>query len=166
MSATRYLLAAMVLGSAISATQANAQCSGNAGGCLTVNTASATVNALVKLGMSGTTTTLTSPTADQVEVGATLADAGPSFTVKANRSWTLNIRTSNAASWTYVGTLGGSKPISDLTLEPTSASQAPMHCSFPEQLPPTGPPHRRSSRQCGPRDSRSPAMHQVLTACP
>ena len=115
MSATRYLLAAMVLGSAISATQANAQCSGNAGGCLTVNTASATVNALVKLGMSATTSTLTSPTADQVEVGATLADAGPSFTIKANRSWTLNIRTSNAASWTYVGTLGGSKPISDLT---------------------------------------------------
>ena len=65
--------------------------------------------------MSGTTTTLTSPTADQVEVGATLADAGPSFTVKANRSWTLNIRTSNPASWTYVGTLGGVKPISDLT---------------------------------------------------
>jgi hypothetical protein len=115
MSATRILLAAMVLGSAISATQANAQCSGNAGGCLTVNTASATVNALVKLGMSATTTTLSSPTADQVEVGATLADAGPTFTVKANRSWTLNIRTSNAATWTYVGTLGGTKPISDLT---------------------------------------------------
>jgi hypothetical protein len=115
MSATRYLLAAMVLGSAISVTQANAQCSGNAGGCLTVNTASATVNALVKLGMSSTTSTFTSPTADQVEIGATLADAGPSFTIKANRSWTLNIRTSNPASWTYVGTSGGSKPISDLT---------------------------------------------------
>jgi len=114
MSATRYLLAAMVLGSAISATQANAQCSGNAGGCLTVNTASATVNALVKLGMSGTTSTLSSPTADQIEVGALLADAGPTFTIKANRSWTLNIRTSNAATWTYVGTLGGTKPISDL----------------------------------------------------
>lgn len=115
MNATRYLLAAMVLGSAISATQASAQCSGNAGGCLTVNTASATVNALVKLGMSATTSTLSSPTADQVEVGALLADAGPTFTIKANRSWTLNIRTSNAASWTYVGTLGGTKPISDLT---------------------------------------------------
>ena len=115
MSATRYLLAAMVLGSAISATQANAQCSGNAGGCLTVNTASATVNALVKLGMSATTTTLSSPTADQVEIGATLADVGPTFTIKANRSWTLNIRTSNPAQWTYVGTLGGSKPISYLT---------------------------------------------------
>jgi hypothetical protein len=115
MSATRYLLAAMVLGSAIGATQASAQCSGNAGGCLTVNTASATVNALVKLGMSSTTSTLSSPTADQVEVGATLADAGPSFTIKANRSWTLNIRTSNPATWTYVGSNGGSKPISDLT---------------------------------------------------
>lgn len=121
MSATRYLLAAMVLGSAISATQANAQCSGNAGGCLTVNTASATVNALVKLGMSATTSTLSSPTADQVEIGATLADAGPSFTIKANRSWTLNIRTSNAATWTYVGTLGGVKPISDLTWSNASA---------------------------------------------
>jgi hypothetical protein len=115
MSATRILLAVMVLGTTIGASQANAQCSGNAGGCLTVNTASATVNALVKLGMSATTTTLSSPTADQVEVGATLADAGPTFTVKANRSWTLNIRTSNPTTWTYVGTLGGSKPISDLT---------------------------------------------------
>jgi hypothetical protein len=115
MFATRYLLAATVLGSALCVSQANAQCSGNAGGCLTVNTASATVNALVKLGMSATTSTLSSPTADQVEIGATLADAGPTFTVKANRSWTLNIRTSNATNWTYVGTLGGTKPISDLT---------------------------------------------------
>jgi hypothetical protein len=115
MFATRYLLAATVLGSALWVSQANAQCSGNAGGCLTVNTASATVNALVKLGMSATTSSLSSPTADQVEVGATLADAGPTFTVKANRSWTLNIRTSNPSNWTYVGTLGGTKPISDLT---------------------------------------------------
>src|SRR5450756_1449975 len=65
--------------------------------------------------MSSPTSTLSSPTADQVEIGATLADAGPNFTIKANRSWTLNIRTSNAANWTYVGTLGGTKPISDLT---------------------------------------------------
>ena len=115
MNATRYVLAAMVLGTAIGANQANAQCSGNAGSCNSTNTVSATVNALVKLGMSAATTTLTSPTADQVETGATLADAGPTFTVKANRSWTLNIKTTNAASWTYAGTLGGNKPISDLT---------------------------------------------------
>jgi hypothetical protein len=115
MNATRFVLAAMVLGTAIGANQANAQCSGNAGSCNSTNTVSATVNALVKLGMSAATTTLSSPTADQVEVGANLADAGPTFTVKANRSWTLNIKTTNASNWTYVGTNGGTKPISDLT---------------------------------------------------
>jgi hypothetical protein len=115
MNATRLMLAAMVLGTAIGANQANAQCSGNAGSCNSANTASVTVNALVKLGMSSATTSLTSPTADQVEVGANIADAGPSFTIKANRSWTLNIKTTNASSWTYVGSNSGNKPISDLT---------------------------------------------------
>jgi hypothetical protein len=121
MNATRILLAAMVLGSAISVNQAGAQCSGNAGSCNTTNTASVSVNALVKLGMSSVATTLTSPTADQVEVGANIADAGPSFTVKANRSWTLNIKTTNALSWTYVGSNGGNKPVSDLTWSNASA---------------------------------------------
>src|SRR5256714_2655239 len=115
MNATRFMLAAMVLGTTIGVNQANAQCSGNAGSCNSTNTVSATVNALVKLGMSAATTTLSSPTADQVEVGANLADAGPTFTVKANRSWTLNIKTTNASNWTYVGSSGGTKPISDLT---------------------------------------------------
>lgn len=115
MNATRLMLAAMVLGTAIGANQASAQCSGNAGSCNSANTASVTVNALVKLGMSSAATSLTSPTADQVEVGANIADAGPSFTIKANRSWTLNIKTTNAGSWTYVGSNGGNKPVSDLT---------------------------------------------------
>jgi hypothetical protein len=115
MNATRFILAAMVLGSAISVNQAGAQCSGNAGSCNLTNTASVSVNALVKLAMSSATTTLTSPTADQVEVGASIADNGPSFTVKANRSWSLNVKTTNPASWTYVGSNGGNKPISDLT---------------------------------------------------
>ncbi len=115
MNATRFLMAAMVLGTAIGANQANAQCSGNSGSCNTTNTASVSVNALVKLGMGGTTTSLTSPTADQVEIGATIADAGPTFTVKANRSWTLNIKSGIAGTWTYVGSFAGLKPISDLT---------------------------------------------------
>jgi len=115
MNETRFILAAMVLGSAISVNQAGAQCSGNAGSCNTTNTVSASVNALVKLGMSSVTTSLTSPTADQVEIGANLADAGPNFTIKANRSWTLNIKSSNVSNWTYVGSNGGVKPISDLT---------------------------------------------------
>jgi hypothetical protein len=114
MRATRTLLAAMVLGTAISASQANAQCSGNAGTCNTTNTASVTVGALVKLGMSSAATALTNPTADDVAAGNVLSDAGPSFTIKANRSWTLKIKSQNAASWTYVGSDAGVKPISDL----------------------------------------------------
>jgi hypothetical protein len=114
MRATQYLLAAMVLGTTIVASQANAQCSGNGGTCNTTNTASVTVGALVKLGMSSAVTTLTNPSADDVDAGNVLADAGPSFTVKANRSWTLKIKSQNAASWTYVGSNAGVKPISDL----------------------------------------------------
>ena len=115
MNATRFLLAAMVVGTAIGAEQANAQCSGNAGSCNTTNTVSAAVGAVVKLGMSSAATSLSSPTADQIEAGAVIADAGPTFTVKANRSWTLNIKTTNPATWTYVGSFAGLKPVSDLT---------------------------------------------------
>jgi hypothetical protein len=114
MRATRSLLAAMVLGTAIGASEANAQCSGNAGTCNTTNVASVTVGALVKLGMSTATTTLTSPTADNIDVGAVIADAGPNFTVKANRSWTLKIKTSNPTNFTYAGSATGVKPIGDL----------------------------------------------------
>jgi hypothetical protein len=108
-------IAAVLLGILVVAGNADAQCSGNAGTCNTTNTATLTIGALVKLGMSANTTSLTSPTADQVDVGATVADAGPTFTVKANRSWTLNIKSGNAANWTYVGSFGGVKAIGDLT---------------------------------------------------
>ena len=115
MNSTCFLMAAVVLGSVIGANQANAQCSGNSGSCNTTNTASVTVNALVKLGMGASTTSLTSPTADQVEIGAIIADGGPTFTIKANRSWTLNVKTTNASLFTYVGSFAGTKPMSDLT---------------------------------------------------
>lgn len=120
MRATRSLLAAMVLVTAIGASQANAQCSGNAGTCNTTNTASVTVGALVKLGMSSATTSLTNPTADDVDAGNVIPNDGPTFTVKANRSWTLKIKSQNAASWTYVGTFAGVKPISDLAWSTSS----------------------------------------------
>jgi len=113
MKATRTLLAAMVLGIAITASQASAQCSGT-GSCNTTNTASVTVGALVKLGMSSATTTLTDPTANDVDAGNTIPDAGPTFSVKANRSWTLKIKSQNAANWSYIGSNGGVKPIGDL----------------------------------------------------
>jgi len=121
MKATRFLLAAMVLGTAISATQANAQCSGNAGTCNTTNTASVTVGALVKLGMSSAATALTNPTADDVDAGSVLQNAGPSFTIKANRSWTLKIKSQNPTNWTYVGSDAGVKPIGDLAWSTAAA---------------------------------------------
>jgi hypothetical protein len=116
MKATRSLLAAMVVATAIGATQVNAQCSGNAGSCNTTNTASVTVGALVKLGMSSNTTALTNPTADQVDAGTALDNVGPVFSVKANRSWTLKIKASPAVAgfWDYVGSNSGQKPIGDL----------------------------------------------------
>ncbi len=115
MKATRILLAAMVLGTAI-ASQASAQCTGNAGSCNTTNTASVTVGTLVKLGMSSASTALTNPTADDVAAGTALDNAGPSFTIKANRSWTLKIKAQPAVAgfWDYSGTLGGQKPIGHL----------------------------------------------------
>jgi hypothetical protein len=119
MRATHSLLAAMVLGTVIGASQANAQCSGNAGSCNTTNTASVTVGALVKLAMSSPTTALTNPTADDIDAGNVIANAGPVFTVKANRSWTLKIKSQNATDWTYVGSDAGVKPISDLAWSTT-----------------------------------------------
>src|SRR5947207_13569765 len=112
MKATRFLLAAMVLATAIGASQANAQCSGNAGSCNTTNTASVTVGALVKRGMSSATTSLTNPTADDVDAGNVIADAGPSFTIKANRSWTPKIKSQNASCCANAGRNSGLKPIS------------------------------------------------------
>jgi hypothetical protein len=115
MKATRILLAAMVLGTVISASQANAQTScGGIGSCTQTNTASVAVGALVKMTMSSLTTALTSPTADNIDLGAQLVNAGPTFTIKANRGWTLNIKTSNTPNWTYVGGNAGVKPIGDL----------------------------------------------------
>ena len=64
--------------------------------------------------MSSATTALTNPTADDVDAGTAIANAGPSFTVKANRSWTLKIKSQNAASWTTSAANCGVKPIGDL----------------------------------------------------
>jgi hypothetical protein len=105
----------MIVGSAVSAIPAAAQCSGSES-CSTTNTASVTVGALVNLEMSGTTTTLTAPVVADLAAGF-VADAGPSFTVHANQDWTLSIKAdaSNPTNWSYTGTKGGVKPIGDLT---------------------------------------------------
>ena len=115
MKATRIILAAMVLGTAIGASQASAQsCSSSAGSCVTTNTASVTVGTLVKLDLGSASTALTAPTPAQIEAGALIANAGPTFSIKANKAWTLKIKSLNAATWTYTGSDAGVKSISDL----------------------------------------------------
>ena len=120
MKATRILLAAMVFGTVIGANQANAQNCGGIGSCNLTNTASVAVGALVKLTMSSATTTLTPPSASDLDLGNVLADNGPTFGIKANRSWTLKIKSQNATNWTYAGSNSGVKPISDLAWSATS----------------------------------------------
>lgn len=112
---SRYIVAAMIVGSAVSAIPAAAQCSGS-DSCSTTNTASVTVGALVNLEMSSATTSLTAPLVADLAAGYK-ADAGPTFVVHANQDWTMSVKAaaSNPTNWTYTGTKSGVKPIGDLT---------------------------------------------------
>lgn len=112
---SRYIVAAMIVGSAVSAIPAAAQCSGS-DSCSTTNTASVTVGALVNLDMSSATTSLTSPLVADLAAGF-VANNGPTFTVHANQDWTLSVKAaaSNPTNWSYTGTKSGVKPIGDLT---------------------------------------------------
>jgi hypothetical protein len=109
----RYVAVALIVGGALSASPAAAQCSGT-DSCSTTNTASVTIGALVKLEMSATTTTLTPPLVADLAAGF-VADIGPGFIVHANQDWTLSIKSDAATDWSYSGTKGGVKPIGDLT---------------------------------------------------
>jgi hypothetical protein len=114
MIGSRYIVAAMIVGSALSAIPAAAQCSGS-DSCSTTNTASVTVGALVNLEMSAITTSLTSPVVADLAAGF-VADVGPTFVVHANQDWTMSIKAdaSNPTNWDYTGTKSGVKPIGDL----------------------------------------------------
>jgi hypothetical protein len=124
MKATRLILAAMVLGTVVGASQANAQqtCSGNAGTCNATNTAQVVIPALVKLDLGATTTSLTAPTADAVDAGTPVDNAGPTITIKSNRSWTLNLKSGRPQYWDFNSAAGTAKPISDLLWSATSGT--------------------------------------------
>jgi hypothetical protein len=119
MTTTRTLFGAMALVTAIYARQTDAQCIG-VNSCNTTNTVSVTVGALVALDLSSTSTTLTNPTATDITAASVIADPGPTLTIRANRSWTLNVRSQNPTNWDYVGTEGGVKPIGDLSWSTTA----------------------------------------------
>ena len=94
------------------ATPATGQtCTGNP--CSVNNTASVTVNTVLRLTLSSATTTLTSPNEAAFDAGFQ-DDAGPVATVKSNRPWNLEI-SAQAATWTGVGALArANKPAGDL----------------------------------------------------
>ena len=97
-----------------------AQSCAAANSCQVTTTASVTVPALVSLDVSGGgALSLTPPGANDLTTGY-VEDAGPTFTLKANRAWTLSVHTTNATDFTYTGTQGGVKPISDMTWSTTS----------------------------------------------
>jgi hypothetical protein len=93
-------------------------CSGT-NSCSVTSNASVAVPALVNLNVSGAgAITLTAPAAS--DFGSAVQDNGPTFTVKANRSWSLAVATTNVTNFTYAGGNGGVKPITDLTWSNTS----------------------------------------------
>ncbi|HYK83306.1 MAG TPA: hypothetical protein VEU55_09200 [Gemmatimonadales bacterium] len=94
------------------ATGAPAQTTCNTNPCSLNNTASVTVGTVLRLTISSATTALTPPTETAYDAGFQL-DAGPTLTVKANRSWTLKAA-ANAANWTAALGANAAKAAGDL----------------------------------------------------
>jgi hypothetical protein len=116
------------------------------------------------------TTALTDPTADDVDAGNVIPNAGPTFTIKANRSWTLKIKSQNATNWTYSGSFVGVKPIGDpawstALVEPSPRSRTPTRRLRLVPARATAPRRRCSSERAGPRTARAQAIFLVPTAC-
>jgi hypothetical protein len=116
----RILVAAILMGGVVAApASAQSSCSGT-GTCNVTSTATVAIPALVSLDVAGAgAITLTAPAVADLTTGY-VQNAGPAITVKANRTWTLSVHTTATTNWSYTGTEGGVKPISDLTWSNTS----------------------------------------------
>jgi hypothetical protein len=87
-------------------------CAGNP--CSVTNTASVTVGTVLKLSLSSVATPLTAPDTTAYNAGFQNDLAALTATVKANRGWTLSIK-SGAAAWTAAGAgARAAKPAADL----------------------------------------------------
>jgi hypothetical protein len=95
-----------------------AQCNGAAASgtvsCTLPVVATATINAVARLSINSTTTTLTAPNAADFGASAGVTSTGPTITVMSNTGYTL---TTSAASATWTGPAGTSKPSSDLKMK-------------------------------------------------
>ena len=87
--------------------QANGSCSSNIASSLTIPT-------LIRLTISDTSTSLTTPTeADYDATQTAIASSGPVATIKTNSPWTLLVR-ATSATWTGTGGARTNKPVGDL----------------------------------------------------
>ena len=110
---------AFLLGAAGATSSAHAQCtaSGALDSCGVPASVSMTAGRVVQLQMTAGSTALTPPTTADFDAGFNVT-SGPSFTVRANAAWTLQVRSSSAV-WTATNTAPGApartnKPAGDL----------------------------------------------------
>lgn len=100
------------------ASVAVAQCNGTISAghstCTLPVVATAVINTVAKLSTTSLTTTLSAPQAIDFGTSAGVTTAGPTFTVKSNRAFAL---TASAATATWTGPSGTSKPASDLKMK-------------------------------------------------
>ena len=75
--------------------------------------ATVTVNTILRLTISDTSTAIGSPTESDFDAGFQDVGAAVTATVKSNRGWTLNIA-GGAATWTGTGGAQASKSVGDL----------------------------------------------------
>ena len=125
-------LAVLALVVALGAPRLAAQCStpnGAAAGTCSSNIASSlTIPLLIRLSISDTSTTLTTPTeADYDATQTAIASSGPVATIKTNNNWTLLVR-ATSATWTGTGGARANKPVGDL-LWSTGGGYTPMTTS-------------------------------------
>ena len=99
---------------------AQTSCAG-VGSCNLPLNASVTVPALVAMSTAAGSISLTAPDGDDLVTGYVTESTPLELTVRSNRSWRLQIHTTAATNWTYAGTDGGVKPISDLQWSTTAA---------------------------------------------
>ncbi len=110
---------AVVMGLPMVASSASAQCmaSGAPANCGQPGSVTMTAGRVVRLQMTAVSTPLTAPTPADFDAGFN-ATTGPTFTVSANASWTLQVHAA-AATWTATNTSPGAparanKPAADL----------------------------------------------------
>jgi len=116
MTSTRTLFAALIL-SATVALPAAAQTNPCAtSGCSVTDKVTLKVNPVVRLSLSQVATALNSPDTTAYDAGSSNT-AGPTVSVKANRSWTLTVKSGAATFTPALGASGYSKPAGDLGLK-------------------------------------------------